>query len=142
MSYMIFWKIEDILYYKSMLIMHISYWSTLKEECCLTALSKEEIWKKSKQRKLFSSNFCRCIILSPLQRLYSRLETRNLLLYKNGNIRIADFGMQVLESKGSLVEKSCGSPHFASHEIVAGKTRRGTQSDIWSCRIILFVLLT
>jgi len=70
------------------------------------------------------------------------LKPENLLLDKNGNIRIADFGMAVLEPKGRLLETSCGSPHYASPEIVAGKTYHGAPSDIWSCGIILFALLT
>jgi serine/threonine protein kinase len=70
------------------------------------------------------------------------LKPENLLLDKEGNIRIADFGMAALEPKGRLLETSCGSPHYASPEIVAGKTYHGAPSDIWSCGIILFALLT
>jgi serine/threonine protein kinase len=70
------------------------------------------------------------------------LKPENLLLDKDGNIRIADFGMAVLEPKGRLLETSCGSPHYASPEIVAGKNYHGAPSDIWSCGIILFALLT
>src|ERR1700738_117591 len=70
------------------------------------------------------------------------LKPENLLLDKDGNIRIADFGMAVLEPKGRLLETSCGSPHYASPEIVAGKTYHGAPSDIWSSGIILFALLT
>jgi serine/threonine-protein kinase HSL1, negative regulator of Swe1 kinase len=70
------------------------------------------------------------------------LKPENVLLDKDGNIRIADFGMAVLEPKGRLLETSCGSPHYASPEIVAGKTYHGAPSDIWSCGIILFALLT
>jgi len=50
--------------------------------------------------------------------------------------------MAVLEPKGRLLETSCGSPHYASPEIVAGKNYHGGPSDIWSCGIILFALLT
>ena len=50
--------------------------------------------------------------------------------------------MAVLEPTGRLLETSCGSPHYASPEIVAGKTYHGAPSDIWSCGIILFALLT
>ncbi len=40
-----------------------------------------------------------------------------------------------------MLETSCGSPHYASPEIVSGKRYKGTASDIWSCGIILFALL-
>lgn len=70
------------------------------------------------------------------------LKPENLLLDFNKNIKIADFGMAALEMREKLLETSCGSPHYASPEIVAGKTYHGAPSDIWSCGIILFALLT
>lgn len=70
------------------------------------------------------------------------LKPENLLLDFNKNIKIADFGMAALEVNEKLLETSCGSPHYASPEIVAGKLYHGAPSDIWSCGIILFALLT
>lgn len=70
------------------------------------------------------------------------LKPENLLLDKERNIKIADFGMAALEINDRMLETSCGSPHYASPEIVAGKNYHGGPSDIWSCGIILFALLT
>ncbi|KAG0671280.1 hypothetical protein C6P42_003624, partial [Pichia californica] len=70
------------------------------------------------------------------------LKPENILLDKNGKIKIADFGMAALETQQKLLETSCGSPHYASPEIVAGKNYHGSPSDVWSCGIILFALLT
>ncbi|KAM0749587.1 Pkinase-domain-containing protein [Meredithblackwellia eburnea MCA 4105] len=70
------------------------------------------------------------------------LKPENLLLDNDKNIKIADFGMAALEKTGKLLETSCGSPHYASPEIVSGFTYHGSSSDIWSCGIILFALLT
>lgn len=70
------------------------------------------------------------------------LKPENLLLDKDRNIKIADFGMAALETNDRMLETSCGSPHYASPEIVAGKNYHGGPSDIWSCGIILFALLT
>ncbi|GAA6013986.1 hypothetical protein JCM10207_000196 [Rhodosporidiobolus poonsookiae] len=69
------------------------------------------------------------------------LKPENLLLDSEKNIKIADFGMAALERGGKLLETSCGSPHYASPEIVAGLNYHGSSSDIWSCGIILFALL-
>lgn len=57
-------------------------------------------------------------------------------------VKVADFGMAALEASGQMLQTSCGSPHYASPEIVAGKNYHGGPSDIWSCGIILFALLT
>ncbi|KAL3232702.1 putative serine/threonine-protein kinase HSL1 [Nakaseomyces bracarensis] len=71
------------------------------------------------------------------------LKPENLLLdKKNKIIKIADFGMAALELPNKLLETSCGSPHYASPEIVMGKPYHGGPSDVWSCGIILFALLT
>ncbi|CDH53197.1 camk camkl gin4 protein kinase [Lichtheimia corymbifera JMRC:FSU:9682] len=70
------------------------------------------------------------------------LKPENLLLDRSNNIKIADFGMASLQPAGSMLETSCGSPHYASPEIVAGMPYNGAASDIWSCGVILYALLT
>lgn len=71
------------------------------------------------------------------------LKPENLLLdKKNHTVKIADFGMAALETNDRLLETSCGSPHYASPEIVMGQRYHGTSSDLWSCGIVLFALLT
>lgn len=70
------------------------------------------------------------------------LKPENLLLDSGFNVKLADFGMAALESNGKLLETSCGSPHYAAPEIVSGLKYHGAASDIWSCGVILFALLT
>eukprot|EP01113_Clastostelium_recurvatum_P032458 TRINITY_DN4177_c0_g1_i1.p1 TRINITY_DN4177_c0_g1~~TRINITY_DN4177_c0_g1_i1.p1 ORF type:complete len:718 (+),score=162.91 TRINITY_DN4177_c0_g1_i1:287-2440(+) len=70
------------------------------------------------------------------------LKPENLLLDAERNIKIADFGMATLMRKGSLLSTSCGSPHYASPEVVMGLKYAGTGADIWSCGVILYALLT
>lgn len=70
------------------------------------------------------------------------LKPENLLLDAQLNVKMADFGMAALESNGKLLETSCGSPHYAAPEIVSGLKYHGAASDVWSCGVILFALLT
>ncbi|AET37316.1 protein kinase GIN4 Ecym_1058 [Eremothecium cymbalariae DBVPG len=70
------------------------------------------------------------------------LKPENLLLDHKFNIKLADFGMAALESKDKLLETSCGSPHYAAPEIVSGLPYHGFESDVWSCGVILYALLT
>lgn len=70
------------------------------------------------------------------------LKPENLLLDASLNVKLADFGMAALESGGKLLETSCGSPHYAAPEIVSGLKYHGAASDVWSCGVILFALLT
>lgn len=69
------------------------------------------------------------------------LKPENILLDKDLHVKIADFGMAALES-GRLLETSCGSPHYAAPEIISGLHYHGAESDVWSCGVILFALLT
>lgn len=103
--------------------------------------------KKGKLQEYEAVNYFKQIInginyLHQFNICHRDLKPENLLLDFNKNIKIADFGMAALEVNERLLETSCGSPHYASPEIVAGKNYHGAPSDIWSCGIILFALLT
>ncbi|PPR00755.1 hypothetical protein CVT24_000780 [Panaeolus cyanescens] len=57
-------------------------------------------------------------------------------------IKIADWGMAAFAPPTLELETSCGSPHYASPEIVNGEKYQGNATDIWSCGVILYALLT
>jgi len=57
-------------------------------------------------------------------------------------IKIADWGMAAFAPPFLQLETSCGSPHYASPEIVNGEKYQGNATDIWSCGVILYALLT
>ncbi|KAI1297228.1 Serine/threonine-protein kinase BRSK2 [Halotydeus destructor] len=69
------------------------------------------------------------------------LKPENLLLDDKNNIRIADFGMASLQMEGSMLETSCGSPHYACPEVIRGEKYDGRRADVWSCGVILYALL-
>lgn len=71
------------------------------------------------------------------------LKPENLLLNPEHNqVKIADFGMANLQIQGRLLQTSCGSPHYASPEVIRGVEYDGALADIWSCGVILYALLT
>ncbi|XP_050720076.1 serine/threonine-protein kinase BRSK2-like isoform X2 [Eriocheir sinensis] len=69
------------------------------------------------------------------------LKPENLLLDEKNSIRIADFGMASLQPEGSMLETSCGSPHYACPEVIRGEKYDGRRADVWSCGVILYALL-
>ncbi|KAI0741948.1 kinase-like domain-containing protein [Daedaleopsis nitida] len=69
------------------------------------------------------------------------LKPENLLLDRDKNIKVADFGMAVWQGSGNMLNTACGSPHYAAPEVIMGKAYDGTASDIWSCGVVLYALL-
>lgn len=69
------------------------------------------------------------------------LKPENLLLDRDHNLKIADFGMAALQPHGKNLTTSCGSPHYAAPEIIAAREYKGSQADVWSVGIILYAML-
>ncbi|KAF9396806.1 hypothetical protein BGX21_009397 [Mortierella sp. AD011] len=72
------------------------------------------------------------------------LKLENLLLDRNRNIMITDFGFanQFDSSTRDLMSTSCGSPCYAAPELVISDGLYvGTGVDIWSCGVILYAML-
>lgn len=69
------------------------------------------------------------------------LKPENILLDKDCNIKLADFGMATLQASGQMLRTSCGSPHYASPEIISGHRYSGAKADIWSVGVILYAML-
>src|ERR1700738_3142614 len=69
------------------------------------------------------------------------LKPENLLLDEDLNVKIADFGLSNLLEDGKFLKTSCGSPNYAAPEVIAGRVYAGPEVDIWSCGVILYVLL-
>ena len=69
------------------------------------------------------------------------LKPENLLLDNNQDLKLIDFGLSNLYLKNELIKTPCGSPGYASPEMLRGEDYNGLLSDIWSCGVILYVML-
>ncbi|KAH0880554.1 hypothetical protein HID58_067948 [Brassica napus] len=69
----------------------------------------------------------------------------NVLLDAKGHIKITDFGLSALPQhfrEDGLLHTTCGSPNYVAPEVLANRGYEGAASDIWSCGVVLYVILT
>uniref|UniRef100_A0A8D2IQ27 non-specific serine/threonine protein kinase n=1 Tax=Varanus komodoensis TaxID=61221 RepID=A0A8D2IQ27_VARKO len=69
------------------------------------------------------------------------LKLENILLDANCNIKIADFGLSNVFQQDRLLQTFCGSPLYASPEIVNGRPYKGPEVDSWSLGVLLYILI-
>lgn len=100
---------------------------------------KEDAARKYFQQLIGAVDFCHS------RGVYHRdLKPENLLVDENGNLKVSDFGLSSLgESRrhDGLLHTTCGTPAYVAPEVINKKGYDGAKADVWSCGVVLFVLL-
>ncbi|KAK0593518.1 hypothetical protein LWI29_037989 [Acer saccharum] len=100
---------------------------------------KEERARKYFQQLISAIDFCHG------RGVYHRdLKPENLMLDENGVLKVSDFGLSALaqgKHHDGLLHTICGTPAYVPPEIICKEGYDGAKADIWSCGVILFVLL-
>ncbi|EXC19561.1 CBL-interacting serine/threonine-protein kinase 10 [Morus notabilis] len=100
---------------------------------------KEEVAWKYFNQLINAVDFCHS------RGVYHRdIKPENLLLDENDNLKASDFGLSALaESKhqDGLLHTTCGTPAYVAPEVINRKGYDGAKADIWSCGVVLYVLL-
>ncbi|XP_058110586.1 CBL-interacting protein kinase 18-like [Magnolia sinica] len=100
---------------------------------------KEDVARKYIQQLISAVDYCHS------RGVYHRdLKPENLLLDENENLKVSDFGLSALaecKRQDGLLHTTCGTPAYVAPEVINRKGYDGAKADIWSCGVILFVLL-
>ncbi|KAM7265186.1 hypothetical protein ACFE04_002869 [Oxalis oulophora] len=100
---------------------------------------KEEVARKYFQQLISAVGFCHA------RGVFHRdLKPENLLLDDDGNLKVSDFGLSAVSDQirqDGLFHTFCGTPAYVAPEVLARKGYDASKVDIWSCGVILFVLM-
>ncbi|KAL2256854.1 hypothetical protein VTK26DRAFT_1025 [Humicola hyalothermophila] len=96
---------------------------------------------EDKARRFFQQMLCAVEYCHRHKIVHRDLKPENLLLDDHLNVKIADFGLSNIMTDGNFLKTSCGSPNYAAPEVIGGKLYAGPEVDVWSCGVILYVLL-
>jgi 5'-AMP-activated protein kinase, catalytic alpha subunit len=69
------------------------------------------------------------------------IKLENLLLDKEHNMKIIDFGLAAVFTPQTLLKVHCGSPSYAAPEIVSRQSYVGPPVDIWSLGVVTFAMV-
>ncbi|CDH54751.1 snf1-like protein kinase ssp2 [Lichtheimia corymbifera JMRC:FSU:9682] len=92
-------------------------------------------------RRFFQQVICAVEYCHRHKIVHRDLKPENLLLDANNNVKIADFGLSNIMTDGDFLKTSCGSPNYAAPEVISGRLYAGPEVDVWSCGVILYVML-
>ncbi|KAJ3346568.1 hypothetical protein HDU91_006998 [Kappamyces sp. JEL0680] len=74
--------------------------------------------------------------------IHRDLKLENVLLDRNRNVKLIDFGFaNTVNDHSQMLQTSCGSPCYAAPELVSEPNYNGELADIWSCGVILYAML-
>ncbi|KAI5191854.1 serine/threonine protein kinase KIN1/2 [Nematocida minor] len=96
----------------------------------------ENVAKKYFTQILNAVNYCHLHSI-----VHRDIKIENILIDKDDNAVLIDFGLANFYEKEGFLGTFCGSLYFAAPELLSGNLYKGPEVDVWSLGVVLYVMV-
>lgn len=73
--------------------------------------------------------------------IHRDLKPDNIMIDKNKNVKVIDFGLSIQFQPGQLLSQHCGAYSFGAPELFLGHLYDGPKNDMWTIGVVLYYMV-
>ena len=135
-------KLKEVIYTQKEILIIMEYVNGISlRDYYNKQIRNQENLSEQKERVLkhfFSQIFSAMSYLHKNHMAHRDIKLENILLDKNNQIKIIDFGFGMYNPENKIQTFFCGTPNYMPPEIASKKNYIGQLSDLWSLGVLLY----